>query len=345
MTEVRAEPGATPAAGTASEGAPPAAGRSSSFLPRAVTAVAFLCALVVAGLALSNSPADLRRSTPAVVHPKVVPDPVTSLDPGAFTSGACVAYAPTVGDNHKTVFLDAGHGGIDPGGVGTTPSGQQVEESTVNLAIELDATALLRSQGYRVVVSRTGDTTVALLSAADVSGNLLTVLGVHDDVAARDACANLAQADALVGIYMDAGYSSVDAGSVALYDTARPFTAANEQLAGLLQSDVLAAMNAQGWQIPNDGALPDSGYGSSVGDPSTGGLAAAAAAYDHLLLIGPAATGYFTDPSNMPGAILEPLYLTDPYEASIASTAADQAVIAQGIASAVEQFLTPAPPA
>jgi hypothetical protein len=127
-----------------------------------------------------------------------------------------------------------------------------------------------------------------------------------------------------------------------VYDTARPFAAANDRLAGLLQTDVLAAMNAQGWQIPDDGAVPDGGFGSSVGDPSAGGLAAAAAAYDHLLLIGPAATGYFSTPSEMPGAVIEPLYLTDPFEASIAATAADQVIVAGGIASAVEQFLVPA---
>ncbi|MBF6558499.1 MAG: hypothetical protein IVW52_20610, partial [Acidimicrobiales bacterium] len=48
----------------------------------------------------------------------------TSLDPSAFASGACQAFAPTSGDRGLTVFLDAGHGGIDPGGVGTTEAGQ-----------------------------------------------------------------------------------------------------------------------------------------------------------------------------------------------------------------------------
>jgi N-acetylmuramoyl-L-alanine amidase len=41
----------------------------------------------------------------------------------------------------------------------------------------------------------------------------------------------------------------------------------------------------------------------------------------------------------MPGAVIEPLYLTDPFEGSIAASAKGQAVIAQGIATAVEQFL------
>jgi len=296
----------------------------------------------VAGLTLPSLRTQLRRLASAAVHVGAAPSAVTSLDSSTFATGACMAYAPTVGDNHKTVFLDAGHGGIDPGGVGTTLSGQQVDESTVNLAIELDATALLRAQGYRVAVSRTEDTTVARLTTADVSGNLLTVLGVHDDVVARDVCANLAHADVLIGIYMNAGASSQDAGSVTVYDTARPFAAANEQLAGLVQSDVLTAMNSRGWQIPDDGAVPDSGFGSSVGDPSAGGLAAASAAYDHLLLIGPAATGYFTNPSAMPGAVIEPLYLTDPFEASIAAAAANQVILAEAIAGAVEQFFVPA---
>ena len=270
------------------------------------------------------------------------PPGAQALSPDMAT-GACIALSPTRGDNHRTVFLDAGHGGVDPGGVGTTQSGQGVDESTVNLAIELDAAGLLRAQGYRVVVSRTSDTTVVRLTPADLSGQYLSVLGVHNDVAARDVCANLAHADALVGIYMDAGASSSNAGSITLYDTARPFAAANQRLATLLQRDLVSAMDAQGWQIPDDGVLPDSGYGSSVGGPSAGSLAALAASYDHLMLIGPPLAGFLTTPSQMPGAVIEPLYLTDPFEGSIAANPADQQIIAHGIATAVEQYLAPVP--
>jgi N-acetylmuramoyl-L-alanine amidase len=265
----------------------------------------------------------------------------TPLDPSAFASGACVSYPPTNGNNGKTVFLDAGHGGIDPGGVGATESGRTIYESDINLPIELEAMAILRANGYRVVVSRTADTTVLKLGPADTDGQLLSLQGAHDDVAARDQCANLAKADALIGIYMDAGGTDQNAGSVTLYDADRPFSPENATLADLLQTDVLAAMNAQGWQIPNDGSLPDSGFGSSVGDPQAGGLAAESAAYDHLLLIGPAQAGYFSSPSQMPGAVIEPLYLTDPFEGSIADNSADQEIIAKGIATAVEQFLIP----
>jgi N-acetylmuramoyl-L-alanine amidase len=255
------------------------------------------------------------------------------VDPALFSPGACVAFAPTAGNRHETVFLDAGHGGIDPGAVGATQNGTTVAEATVNLPIELDTMAILRAEGYRVVVSRTADTSVTKLTRADVSGGLLTTAGAFADVAARDVCANLAKADVLVGIYMDGGYEG-QGGSVTGYDADRPFSAENLRLATLVQHDVLAAMNAQGWQIPDDGVLQDSGLGSAT--------SAAAEAYGHLLLLGPAQAGYFSTPSMMPGALIEPLYVTDPFEASIAVSAQGQHVIAGGIAQAISQYFASA---
>jgi N-acetylmuramoyl-L-alanine amidase len=252
-----------------------------------------------------------------------------AIDPGLFSPGACMAFPPTSGDRHETVFLDAGHGGIDPGAVGSTQSGATVEESTVNLAIELDAMTLVRARGYRVVVKRTHNTSVTRLTPADTSGGILTDRGAFADVAARDVCANLAGASILVGIYMDRGYHG-DAGCLTGYDTDRPFSAANLRLATLLQDDVLAAMNARGYAIPDDGVLPDGGLGSA--------LTSAGAAYRHLLLLGPAKPGYFSTPSNMPGALIEPLYMTDPLEASVAVTMTGQHAIAGGIAQAVGQY-------
>ena len=69
------------------------------------------------------------------------------LDTATFADGSCVAYPPTSGDHHETVFLDAGHGGIDPGGVGTTEAGKSIYEADETLPVELDAMALLRAAG------------------------------------------------------------------------------------------------------------------------------------------------------------------------------------------------------
>jgi N-acetylmuramoyl-L-alanine amidase len=264
-----------------------------------------------------------------------------ALDPAAFAPGACVAYPPTSGDRGETVFLDAGHGGIDPGGIGSLESGHPVYESDVNLPIELDAMGLLRADGFRVAVSRTRDSTVVRLSRGDVSDGVLSLQGSHNDVVARDRCANLAQANLLVGIYMDAASTAQYGGSITAYDPDRSFSRANLSFADVLQRDVLAAMNARGWGIPDDGVTPDGGEGSYVGAPTDAGLAAQAAAYDHLLLLGPAAAGFFSDPSRMPGAVIEPLYLTDPFEGSLAASSRGQQAIAAGIARAVEQFLSP----
>lgn len=266
-----------------------------------------------------------------------------ALDPAAFAPGACVAYPPTSGDRGETVFLDAGHGGIDPGGIGSTEAGNAVYESNVNLPIELSAMRLLRADGFRVVVSRTRDSSVVRLRRGDISGGVLSLQGAHDDVAARDRCANLAKANVLVGIYMDAASTPQYGGSLTVYDPDRPFSRANLTFADLLQRDVLSAMNAQGWGIPDEGVMPDGGEGSYVGGPTDSGLAAQAAAYDHLLLLGPAMPGFFSHPSRMPGAVIEPLYLTDGFEGSLAASSHGQQVIAGGIARAVEQFLsTPA---
>jgi len=38
-------------------------------------------------------------------------DAVRAIDPKLFSPGAYVSFPPTRGDQHETVFLDAGHGG------------------------------------------------------------------------------------------------------------------------------------------------------------------------------------------------------------------------------------------
>ena len=297
---------------------------------------AFTIAVVVATLVLAaqslpaSAMAPLRRASDArsVATGQ-------ALDPGYFEPGACVSYEPTSGDRHLTVFLDAGHGGIDPGGVGETEAGQTIEEADETLPVELDTMHLLRAQGFTVVVSRTGAETVIRPPPDDVSGGLFTAQGVHDDVAARDICANLAKANVLLGIYFDAGDSSYNAGSVTGYDADRTFSAQNLRLATLVQDDIVGAVNARGWDIPNDGVVDD----SALGGPA---LTTASADYGHLMLLGPADPGYFSTPSRMPGALIEPLFITDPYEGTLAASPSGERVIAGGLAEAIEQYFAPA---
>ena len=260
--------------------------------------------------------------------------PGRAIDARYFEPGSCVEFAPTSGDRHLTVFLDAGHGGIDPGGVGETESGATIYEEDETLPVELDTAKLLEGKGFTVVVSRTDNQLVGRPQSGDVSDGILTVQGDHDDVATRDVCANDAKANLLPGIYFDPGGSPSNAGCVTGYDTARPFAAQNLQFATLVQNDVLNAMNAQGLNIPNLGVTND----TQLGGPP---LSTAAANYSHLLLLGPGVPGWFTTPSEMPGALIEPLFVTDPFEGSIANSSSGQQVIAGGLAQAVEQYFAP----
>ena len=251
------------------------------------------------------------------------------IDLRAFTRGACVAFSPLARARHETVFLDAGHGGRDPGAVGATEAGRTIVEAAETLPVELYTMAFLRSAGFRVVVSRTQDSSVLRLGRDDVSGALLTVEGSHEDVLARAACANDAHANVLVGIYFNAG-APASAGCLTTYDAVRPFAAENLRLAKLVQAGVLAAMNARGWSIPSEGVVSDAGLGSTINSTAD--------AYGHLSLLGPAYPGWVASPSRMPGALIEPLFLTDPFEGSIAASREGQEVIAHGLANAVERY-------
>jgi N-acetylmuramoyl-L-alanine amidase len=303
-----------------------------------VLAILVAAGTIAAAVAVpqSSSPPGVATSASTVqspANPALAASPGgTELDPSMFGPGSCVAFSPTSGDRHQTVFLDAGHGGIDPGASGLTESGATIHEADETLPVELEAANLLRTQGYRVVVSRTRASTVLRPTSGDVATGIFTLQGEHDDVAARDVCANLAKATILLGIYFDAGTSSTDAGSVTGYDTVRPFSSDNQRLATLLQADVLAHLNARGWTIPNDGVVSD----TTLGGPAQ---TTTAANYDHLLLLGPADPAWFTTPSQMPGALIEPLFITDPFEGTIASSPGGQQAIAEGMAQAAEQYL------
>ena len=254
-----------------------------------------------------------------------------ALAPVLFQAGSCVSFAPTSGQPAATVYIDAGHGGPDPGAVGVTLAGKTVHEADETLRVALDTLALLRAAGYRVVLSRTGAAAVARPLPGDLAGGVFTGQGVHRDLIARDLCANRANANVLIGVYFNASASASIGGSLTLYDPARPFWRANRRLSDLVQSAVLARLSADGWSVPDDGVRTDVGFGSSV--------TSADKAYGHLLILGPAKAGYFSTPSEMPGTLTEPLFISNPSEATIVDSGRGQQAIARGLATAAEQYL------
>jgi hypothetical protein len=116
-----------------------------------------------------------------------------------------------------------------------------------------------------------------------------------------------------------------------LYDPSRPFSARNLRFADLVQRSVLRQLSSHGWQVPDRGIIPD----TSAGAPA---LTPQAAAYGHLLLLGPASPGWFNHPSTMPGALCEPLFLTEPGEQTIVESKAGQKALAGAFANAIDGY-------
>jgi len=83
------------------------------------------------------------EETPDVTTP-VIPDPP--------------AYAPT-----RTVYLDPGHGGEDPGAIFTDEDGTIWKESDINLGVALKVRDILKKNNVKVLMSRETDKTVELV--------------------------------------------------------------------------------------------------------------------------------------------------------------------------------------
>lgn len=243
-----------------------------------------------------------------------------------LAGGACMAFEPAGGHYSKTVFIDPGHGGLDPGVVGSA-NGQQVLEKNVALNVGRRLGQLLRADGYRVVFSRTGDTSVIKLADSDSVDGAMTASAVHRDLIARIACANASSAAAMVSIHFDAFDDPSVAGSETFYDAVRAFSGSNRQLATSLQAALVSELG-----VDDRGVWTDDGVGTALSSEGT--------IYGHLVMLGPAATGWVDQPSGMPGALVEPLFLTNAADARLAADTSGQQRIASALRTGVEKFLS-----
>ncbi len=98
-----------------------------------------------------------RDSTPPADRAPAERAPVVQKEPSE------PAEEPTpAGVRRRTVVVDAGHGGPDGGMQGTLPSGRNVQEKNVTLAVARELQSVLRDRGLGVVMTRTRDTLIAL---------------------------------------------------------------------------------------------------------------------------------------------------------------------------------------
>jgi N-acetylmuramoyl-L-alanine amidase len=250
----------------------------------------------------------------------------TQVALAGLESAACMSY-PAASGRSKTVFIDAGHGGIDPGVVGSA-GGRQLLEKDATLAVATRLSALLHADGYRVVMARTQDTAVTKVSGADSVLGSLTASAEHRDLLTRAACANAAGASVLISIHFDAFSDPSVGGTETFYDTARPFAADNKRLAADLQSALVAGLGTSDRGIWTDDQL------------AAPALTSSGNGYGHLIELGPAAQGWVDSPSQMPGALVEPLFLTNPAEARVAADPEGQQRMAKALEAGLQKYFS-----
>ncbi len=293
--------------------------RSSSLLrPALLVALTVTCVLAFPTLleAVRSGP-QATASTPGTAAGQVA---MSGLEPGA-----CMTFQSNAAGSGKTVFIDPGHGGLDPGVVGIAGR-QQVLEKDVTLAVGLRLAALLQGDGYRVVMSRTRDSSVTRLSAGDSVTGALTAAAEHRDLVTRAACANAAAASVLVSIHFDAFEDPSVGGTETFYDSERSFAPESKRLATDVQSAVVAALGSSDRGVWTDDQL------------AAPALTPSGSVYGHLIELGPAAAGWVDSPSQMPGVLVEPLFLTNPDEARLAASASGQDKIAIALRTGVQRY-------
>ena len=112
-----------------------------------------------------------------------------------------VNYRTTGGIGGKTIVLDPGHGGSDPGAIG--PTGLQEKQVTLPIAEYLKS--ILEAKGAKVILTRTTDVDVYGPHASGV-----------DELQARVNVANGNQADAFISIHINS-FSNPNVGGIATY--------------------------------------------------------------------------------------------------------------------------------
>jgi N-acetylmuramoyl-L-alanine amidase len=106
--------------------------------------------------------------TPGPVNPFPAETELPTVVPFAWpTSTAHVAARPLTGGEIRTIVVDAGHGGKDPGARG--PDGLREKDVCLNIALRLRKVLNQRDPGLRVVLTRDHDFFVSLQKRTDIA--------------------------------------------------------------------------------------------------------------------------------------------------------------------------------
>jgi len=197
------------------------------------------------------------------------------------------SFSFTEGLKGKTIIIDPGHGGSDPGAIGPN----RLCEKEVTLGVSLKVEDILKSAGANVIMTRTDDRDVYGPNASD-----------RDELQARVNVGRDNPADVFVSIHANSFTSPSARGTATYFYEKSPY---DRMLAQSLQDGLVEF-----------GGLSDRGI--------------------------QAANFYVVKRSNIPAALVELAFISNPREESLLSSSDFQLSLAEGICKGLSDFFSQA---
>jgi N-acetylmuramoyl-L-alanine amidase len=281
----------------------------------------------------------------AAATPPAISAPTVEAERPTVAADQTPIPLPAAFSRPPVVCLDPGHGGPDPGFTRFFEAElPELEEKTLVLEFAWDLEARLKQRGYDVVLTRETDTAVNV-EGKDVNGDGRTA--AHDaprsnrnknldELQARINVCNDANADLLVSMHVN-GYSN---GNPRGYETwftrERPFGDKNAVFATLAYAHLKEQLGNIGYVLPAEeerGVLPD----------TTADVQKEHSLFRHFIITGPEVPGV-VQPSKMPGAIVETLFVSNDGDAAVLATPEGRNAIVNAYENAVVEYFEWYPP-
>jgi N-acetylmuramoyl-L-alanine amidase len=224
---------------------------------------------------------------------------------------------------------------------GVLPS---MNEADMVLRLAWDLESRLKRDGVTVVMTRRTDTSVAA-DNEDVNGDGKTALddpggsdhyGTIDDIQARINICNAAHANLLVSMHINGYSTGTPYGYETWYTAERPFGDMSRAFATLAYAHLKEQLGKIGYVVPP--ALE-----RGVNADSTADVQKQYPVYKHFLITGPVFP-HELQPSDMPGAIVETLFISNDNDAAVLASEDGRNAIVTAYENAILEYFRRYPP-
>lgn len=267
----------------------------------------------------------------------------TELPAGNETAVPTNVPAETV-ESDFLVCIDPGHGGWDYGRERmdmATFGPPWVHESEITLSMSFFLRDELESRGIAVVMTReTGGAVNWQNEDINGDGQVMTdnsdqsrIHGFRDEAQARINICNEAGADIMISVHLN-GFDDQSVGGYQIYYNSA-FDAdrnqRNQDLATFLYREMPAAFEEQGYDASPRGSTDDKDLSAETHEFGS---------EQYPLMIGPRVVKpeYTIEPTNMPGVIIETLFITNTDDVNFIMNPANQKRLAVSWADGIENY-------